>query len=186
MIEVIHPIVAIGNPVLKKKAEVILPNGVDVKALAEEMFATMYRAHGVGLAAPQIGKGIRMFVIDPGPMFDEAEAKDKAYKKAFINPSIIEESGEPWEYEEGCLSIPDLRGMVTRKPVIKIKYQDLDYAWHEEVIDGMTARVIQHEYDHLEGILFVDHFSPIRKRLIKGKLAKIARGEVDVDYKMRF
>ncbi|WP_299458081.1 peptide deformylase [uncultured Microscilla sp.] len=177
----IYPIVAYGDPVLKKKAEEIEP-GTDISELVENMFETMYEAHGVGLAAPQIGKSLRLFVIDPEPM-DEAL---QDMKMAFINPVILEEEGTEWAFEEGCLSIPDIRENVSRQPKIRIKYFDLDWKEHEAEYDGMAARVIQHEYDHIEGVLFTDYLSGFKKRLLKSRLTKISKGDVRVDYRMRF
>ena len=179
----IYPIVAYGHPVLKKKAKDIQKEEMDVKALIEDMFETMYHASGVGLAAPQIGKSLRLFVIDTDPIDDEDEPK---VKKAFINPQIIEETGEEWAMEEGCLSIPNIREDVFRQEHVKINYFDEDWNEHTEEFDGFVARVIQHEYDHIEGILFTDHVSALKKRLLKGKLANISKGKVKADYKMIF
>ena len=178
------PIVAFGDPVLKKVAEP-LAVGTDVTALVADMYETMYAANGVGLAAPQINKSIRLFIIDSTAMQEEGE-EDKGKKIAFLNPEIVEESGEPWAYEEGCLSIPGIRGAVTRCPNITVKYFDAEWKQHTERFDGLTARVIQHEYDHIEGKLFVDYMSSLRKQLLKGKLADITRGKVDVSYRMKF
>lgn len=177
----IYPIVAYGDPVLKKEAEEIEP-GTDLRELVDNMFETMYEAHGVGLAAPQIGKSLRLFVIDPEPMDEEL----KDMKMAFINPEILEEEGDEWAFEEGCLSIPNVRENVHRQPKIRIKYYDLDWNEHEKEYDGMAARVIQHEYDHVQGVLFTDYLSGFKKRLLKSRLAKISKGDVDVDYRMKF
>jgi peptide deformylase len=179
----IYPIVAYGDPVLKKVARDIEKGSIDVKKLAEDMFETMYNASGVGLAAPQVGMDIRMFVVD-AEGFDEE--RFKGFKKVFINPTIIEESGDEWAYEEGCLSIPGIRADVFRPEVLKIHYFDENWNEHTEEFDDMKARVIQHEYDHIEGILFVDHLSGMKKRLIKGKLTNISKGEVDASYRMKF
>ena len=179
----IYSIVAYGDPVLKKVAKDIDKNKVDVKKLAAQMFDTMYNANGVGLAAPQIGKSIRMFIVDTEAMEDE---EDVGVKKVFINPEIIEEFGEDWIFNEGCLSIPDVREDVERAEGIVIRYFDEDWKEHEEEIDGMLARVIQHEYDHIEGILFTDHITPFRKRLIKGKLSNISKGRINCNYNMKF
>ncbi|MDX5422032.1 MAG: peptide deformylase [Hymenobacteraceae bacterium] len=181
----IYPIVAYGDPVLKEVAEDIPQDYPELKELIQDMFDTMYHAHGVGLAAPQIGKSIRLFVIDSEPMMDE-EDEGKGVKKAFINPEIIEEDGEEWGFEEGCLSIPGVREVVYRPERIVIRYFDEEWNEHEDTYDGMTARVIQHEYDHIEGILFTDHLNGLKKRLIKNRLTKISKGEVDADYKMNF
>ena len=179
----IYPIVAYGDPVLKKVAKDINKDEIDVKKLANEMFETMYNANGVGLAAPQIGKSIRMFVIDT-EAFEEEEGA--GVKKVFINAEITEEFGDDWVFNEGCLSIPDVREDVKRAEGIVIKYFDENWKEHEEELDGMEARVIQHEYDHIEGVLFTDHISSFRKRLVKGKLANISKGRVDANYKMKF
>ena len=181
----IYPITAYGDPVLKEEAQDIPKDYPNLKELIDDMFDTMYYAHGVGLAAPQISKSIRLFVIDSEPMMDEGD-EGKGVKKAFINPEIIEESGEEWGFEEGCLSIPGVREVVYRPERLVIRYFDEEWNEHEDTYDGMTARVIQHEYDHIEGILFTDHLNGLKKRLIKNKLAKISKGEVDADYKMKF
>ena len=181
----IYPIVAFGDPVLKAKAKDIPEDFPELDKLIEDMFETMYRAHGVGLAAPQIGKGIRLFVIDTNPMEDD-EDKKKGIKKAFINPQILKEEGEEWAFEEGCLSIPGIRGDVYRPSDLVIRYLDEQFKEHTDTFTGMEARVIQHEYDHIEGKLFTDKLSPLKKRLIKGRLAKIQKGDVDVDYRMKF
>lgn len=177
----IYPIVVYGDPVLKKKAKNIERGEIDVKQLAEAMFETMRGANGVGLAAPQIGKSIRMFVVDGSPL-EEPEMED--FRQVFINPEIIEETGDLWEYEEGCLSIPTIREMVSRNERLRIKYYDENWNFHEEEYDGMKARIIQHEYDHIEGILFTDKLSPFKKRLLKGKLQNISKGKVKADYRI--
>lgn len=177
----IYPIVLFGDPVLKKKGSDI-PHGEDVKELVQDMFETMYAASGVGLAAPQIGKSIRLFVVDDYPMMEEGE---EGIKKAFINPEILEEDGEDWAFEEGCLSIPGIRADVDRPEIIKIKYYDEDWNEHVEEYDDIHARVIQHEYDHIEGVLFTDYLTPFKKRLLKGKLSNISKGKVDADYRVR-
>jgi len=177
----IYPIVAYGDPVLKKRAEDI-EKGTDLRELVDNMFETMYAAHGVGLAAPQIGKSIRLFIIDPEPMGDDLEDM----KMAFVNPEILEEEGEEWPFEEGCLSIPDVRENVSRQEKIKIRYYDLDWNEHVAEFDGMAARVIQHEYDHIEGVLFTDYLSGFKKRLLKSRLGKISKGDINVEYRMKF
>ena len=180
----IYPIYAYGYPVLKKKAVDIEKDGdIDVKQLAEDMFETMYAASGVGLAAPQIGKSIRMFVVDADAMDPE---NLQGFKKVFINPEMLEEDGEEWAFEEGCLSIPKIREEVERPERIKIKYFDENWEEHTDVFEGVAARVIQHEYDHIEGILFTDYLSGFKKRLLKGKLTSISKGKVEHDYKMKF
>ncbi|MEM1218799.1 MAG: peptide deformylase [Bacteroidota bacterium] len=181
----ILPIYAYGQAVLKKEAEDIGPDYPDLAVLIENMWETMYNAHGIGLAAPQIGKGIRLFMVDTLQVMEEDEEED-GIKKVFINAEILEEGGEEWAYEEGCLSIPDIRGDVDRHSQIRIRYQDEQFQEHEEVFTGINARVIQHEYDHIEGILFVDLLKPIRKRRIKRKLEKIRKGEIVADYRMKF
>ncbi len=177
----IYPIVVYGDPVLKKKAQDINKGEIDVKALSQDMFETMESASGIGLAAPQIGKSIRMFVVDGTPIEDE---EMEGFRKVFINPQMIEETGEPWAFEEGCLSIPNIREDVSRKESIKIKYYDEDWNLHEEEYDGMKARIIQHEYDHIEGILFTDYLTPLKKRMLKGKLTNITKGKMKVDYRV--
>ena len=179
----IYPIVAYGDPVLKKRGKNIEKGEIDVRKLAEDMFETMHHANGVGLAAPQIGKSLRMFVVDGTPMEDE-NCSD--FKQVFINPILMEESGEEWTYQEGCLSIPEIHEDVDRKPVVKINYFDEDWNEHTEEYDGMAARIIQHEYDHIEGVLFTDHLSGIKRRLLKGRLTNISKGKVGISYKMRF
>lgn len=188
----ILPIVAYGDPVLKKKAKDIEKDYPKLEELINSMWDTMYNAYGVGLAAPQVGLPIRMFMIDPAPFAedDELDEKEKAelkdLRKVFINPQIIEETGEEWAFSEGCLSIPDVREDVFRKPDITIEYFDEEFKKHTEKYSGLAARVIQHEYDHIEGVLFTDKLSSLKKRLIKGKLANISKGKIDVEYRMRF
>lgn len=177
----IRPIYTYGQPVLRKKAQRIPNDGsVDIEQLVADMFETMYAAHGVGLAAPQIGLSQRIFVVDAASM--EEGLQD--FKKVFINPQIIEERGETWEFEEGCLSIPDIRERVARQAEITIEYYDQEWQHHRESYSGIAARIIQHEYDHIEGILFTDHISTFRKQLLKNKLDKIARGKVEADYRI--
>lgn len=189
----ILPIVAYGDPVLKKEAEEIDENYQGLKELIENMFETMYGASGVGLAAPQIGKSIRLFIVDASPFAEDEEAENdekakglKGFKKVFINPIIEEENGEEWSFQEGCLSIPSVREEVFRKEKITISYFDENFDFHEDEFDGYAARIIQHEYDHVDGVLFTDHLSPLKKRLINKKLKNIAKGEVTVNYRMRF
>jgi peptide deformylase len=180
------PIVAYGDPVLRKRATAIQPEEYPhIKALIEDMFDTMYAAHGVGLAAPQVGLSMRLFVVDASTFADE-NPELKGFKKSFINAEILDEDGEEWGFNEGCLSIPDIREDVYRQPSIKISYYDEDWKHHEESFKGMAARIIQHEYDHIEGKLFIDKLSPLRKRLIQKKLNDISKGIVDVDYRMKF
>lgn len=179
----IYSIVAYGHPVLKKEAQDIDKDKVDVMELSENMFETMYAAQGIGLAAPQIGKSLRMFIADASPLEDE-EIGD--WKQVFVNPEIIEESGDDWAFEEGCLSIPDIREEVMRPEKVKINYFDENWVEHTEVFEGMKARIIQHEYDHIEGILFTDHLTPFKKRLLKSKLTNITKGIVKAEYRMNF
>lgn len=176
------PIVAYGDPVLRKVCVSIDENYPDLDKLISNMFDTMYSASGVGLAAPQVGLPIRLFIVDTG----EDEDGKPGYKKVFINAEIIEETGEPWAFTEGCLSIPEIREDVMRKPNILVKYYDENWALHEEAVTGMPARVIQHEYDHIQGKLFTDTLSILRKRMLKSKLDSISRGDIRADYKMKF
>lgn len=188
----ILPIVAYGDPVLKKKAKEIDKDYPKLNELIENMYETMYGAYGVGLAAPQIGLPIRLFLVDTEPfsededLTEEERAQMKNFKKTFINAQILEEEGDEWAFNEGCLSIPDVREDVFRQPKIKIQYQDENFETHVEEYDGLIARVIQHEYDHIEGVLFTDKLSSFKKRLIKGKLTNISKGKIKIDYKMRF
>ncbi len=177
----IYPIVVYGDPVLRQKAVDIEPDEIDVRQLSEDMFETMKAAHGVGLAAPQIGKSIRMFVVDGRPLEDEST---NDFVKVFINPEILEEDGEEWTFEEGCLSIPNIREDVSRPEKLRIRYFDVDWNEQEEEYDGVKARIIQHEYDHIEGVLFTDHLSPFKKRMLKGKLQNISKGKMKVDYRV--
>ena len=191
----ILPIVAYGDPVLRKRGEVIDKNYNGLKELIADMFETMYEAKGVGLAAPQVGKSIRLFVVDASPFAEDKDddgkivsenASLKGFKKIFINAKITNEEGDEWEFNEGCLSIPKIREDVERHDSIEIEYYDENFKKHKETYDGLAARIILHEFDHIEGKLFVDRISPLRKRLLKGKLADISRGKVDVAYKMKF
>jgi len=188
----ILPIVAYGDPVLKKKAVDIDRDYPELETLIENMYETMYGAFGVGLAAPQIGLSIRLFLVDTSPFAEdddlspEEQAELKDFKKTFINPIILEEEGDEFPFNEGCLSIPDVREDVYRHPKIKIQYQDENFDSHVDEYDGLIARVIQHEYDHIEGILFTDKLSSFKRRLIKSKLNNISKGKISIDYKMRF
>jgi peptide deformylase len=179
----IYPIVAYGHPVLKKKAVEIKKGEFDLVQLAEDMFETMHNAQGIGLAAPQINKSIRMFIADGSPLDDE-EMKD--FKEVFVNPVIIEEFGDDWAFEEGCLSIPNIREDVIRLDTLRIRYFDENWNEHDKEFDGMKARIIQHEFDHIEGVLFTDHLSAFKKRILKSKLTNISKGSVSVDYRMLF
>jgi len=183
----ILPIIAFGSPILRTKCSEVTQDFPDLDILIENMRETMYEAHGVGLAAPQINKAIRLFLIDTTPFVDdEDETEDVIVKQVFINARILEETGEGWSFNEGCLSIPDIREDISRKPSITIEYFDDNFEKHTDTYDGLTARVIQHEYDHINGILFTDRISTLRKRMINGKLMDISKGKVDVAYKMRF
>lgn len=181
----ILPVYAFGQPVLKKVAEPIDKDYENLEQLLSDMWETMYNASGVGLAAPQIGRAIRLFLVDTVQVMPEGE-EDKGIKKAFINAQILEEEGEFWDYEEGCLSIPHLRGDVSRQEKVKIKYLDENFEEHIEEYDGTNARVIQHEYDHIEGILFTEKLKPLKKRMIQRKLEAIKKGNVSADYKLKF
>ena len=181
----ILPIVAFGTPVLKNKTKNIDKDYEGLSELIENMFETMYEASGVGLAAPQIGKSIRLFVVDASP-FEEDDPELKDFQQVFVNPEIIEEVGEEWSFNEGCLSIPHIREDVKRKPKIRIRYQDEYFNTYEEEFEGIAARIIQHEYDHIEGVLFTDYLSPLKKRLLKRKLNDISKGNIRVDYRMKF
>ncbi len=188
----ILPIVAYGDPVLRKKAKKIDQDYPNLKALLENMWETMYKASGVGLAAPQIGLPIRIFIIDATPFSEDEELSTeeqkelKVFKKVFINAQVLEENGDSWAFNEGCLSIPDVREDVNRKDMVTLTYQDENFKSFTETFTGLSARIIQHEYDHIEGILFTDKLSSLKKRLLKNRLEKISKGKITVDYKMRF
>jgi peptide deformylase len=188
----IYPIVAYGDPVLRKKAQDIKADYPNLTALIDDMFETMYAASGIGLAAPQIGKSIRLFIVDATPFEDDEDLSEadrtllSQFKKVFINAQIVQERGDEWVFNEGCLSIPDVREDVFRKDEITIKYWDTDFKEQEEVFSGIAARIIQHEYDHIDGILFTDHLSALKKRMIKGKLTQISKGLVRADYRMKY
>jgi peptide deformylase len=183
----VYPIVVYGDPVLRQRAADV-KQGSDIKNFIQDMFETMYAASGIGLAAPQVGKGIRVFVVDGTVLNDDEEDDDMedmtGFKKVFINPTILEETGTPWEFEEGCLSIPNIREKVSRKAKLKITYYDENWNFFEEEYDGMKARIIQHEYDHIEGKLFIDYLAPLKKRMLKGKLNDISRGDVKTEYRI--
>ena len=166
---------------LRQRAKNIEPNS-DIKQLVEDMFETLEAANGIGLAAPQIGKSLRLFIVDGTGLEDEPGMAD--FRKVFINPEMVEESGTPWEFEEGCLSIPNIREKVSRKGELRIRYYDENWNVFEEVYDGMKARIIQHEYDHIEGKMFIDYLTPLKKRLLKGKLADISKGKVETEYRI--
>ncbi|KOS08298.1 peptide deformylase [Flavobacterium akiainvivens] len=188
----ILPIVAYGDPVLRKKGIDIPQDYPNLKQIVADMYETMYNAYGVGLAAPQVGLAIRLFVIDTKPFSEdedltkEEQAQLADFRKAFINPVIVKEEGEEWGFNEGCLSIPEVREDVYRHERITIEYYDEEFNKHTDVYDGLIARVIQHEYDHIEGILFTDRLSPLKKRLIQKRLQNIMEGKTRPDYKMKF
>lgn len=190
------PIVVYGDPVLRKHCEEISPDYPGLEQLIHDMFDTMYKANGVGLAAPQIGKAIRLFVVDTGPFAESEDDEEdeftpeqkrelKAFKRIFINARILEEEGEEWKFNEGCLSIPKIREDVARHPQIEIEYFDENFKSHRERFDGVIARVIQHEYDHIQGVLFTDRISAFKRKMIAGKLKDIASGKTGADYKTR-
>lgn len=188
----ILPIIGYGDPVLRKVGEDITPEYPELKSVIANMYDTMYNAYGVGLAAPQVGLQIRLFIVDTEPFSDSDDVKAnekeqlKDFKRTFINAKILKEEGEEWVFNEGCLSIPDVREDVSRKEKITIEYLDEDFKKHTEVFDGLIARVIQHEYDHIEGVLFVDKISTLKKTLIKKKLQNIMDGKARPDYRMKF
>lgn len=193
----ILPIVVYGDPVLRKVSEDIDKTYPGLEQLIKDMFETMYEASGVGLAAPQIGKAIRLFVIDTQPFVDNDDDEDddeftaeerkelEAFKKVFINARILEEEGTEWKFKEGCLSIPKIREDVERKPNVTIEYLDEKFVKHKETYKGLIARVIQHEYDHIQGVLFTDKISPFKRKLISGKLTDISKGKTFPDYKIK-
>lgn len=188
----ILPIVAYGDPVLRKETEEITKDYPNLDSVLENMFETMYEARGIGLAAPQVNIPIRLFIVDATPFEDDEDLSEEeqkfvsTFKKVFINARILDETGDEWAFNEGCLSIPDVREDVFRQPDIVIEYQDENFKNHKETFSGIVARIIQHEYDHIEGVLFTDKLSPLKKRLIKSKLANISKGNVSVDYRMKF
>jgi peptide deformylase len=182
----ILPIFAFGQPVLKQVAKDITPDYEDLAQLIEDMWETMYHAYGVGLAAPQIGLGIRIFVVDSTQIKDEMRKGEEGIKKVFINAHVIEETGRNWSYEEGCLSIPHVRGEVERPDTVRIRYVDENFVEHETTYSGINARVIQHEYDHIDGILFTDKLKPLKKKLVQRKINDILGGKVRADYKLKF
>ena len=188
----ILPIVAYGAHILKKKAKDVTLNPSELTPFIENLWETMYAASGVGLAAPQVGHSKRIFIIDASPFADDENLDTserlalKEFKEVFINPTIIDETGEEWPFNEGCLSIPNIREDVIRQDKVSIRYTNSDWEKKEETFTGLAARIIQHEYDHIEGILFIDRLSSLKRRLLKGKLSQIAKGKVDVDYVMRF
>jgi peptide deformylase len=179
------PIIAYGDPVLRKKAVDITKDYPELSVLIQNMFDTMHGANGIGLAAPQVGLSIRLFVVDASG-YDDEDAELKDFKKVFINAHIIEEKGDKWPFNEGCLSIPDIREDISRHKDVLISYYDENWKHHEKIFTGISARIIQHEYDHIDGKLFIDKVSPLRKAMLKNRLDSISKGFVKVDYKMKF
>jgi peptide deformylase len=179
----ILPIVAYGSQVLRAKTEEIEASYPDLKELLEDMYETMEASNGIGLAAPQVGKAIRLFLVDATAIED---VEPSGFRQTFINPIIEEEWETPWEFEEGCLSIPNIRENVKRNANIRITYQDENFKTHTKEFDGMIARIIQHEYDHIEGILFTDRIHPLKRQFLKKRLENISKGRVQVAYKMKF
>lgn len=179
-----YPVTVYGDPLLRKKAKAIEKNDPKIKEIIENMWETMYYSDGVGLAAPQVGKSICMFIIDASSAAEE-EPELENFKKVFINPEIIETTGEEWIMNEGCLSLPEIREDVSRQDQVKLKYFDENFVEHEEVFKGFAGRVIQHEYDHLIGKLFIDYLSPLRKRLLKSKLNAITTGKIRPHYRIK-
>jgi len=191
----ILPIVAYGNPVLREVAKDITPEYPGLDKLIEDMWETMYASNGVGLAAPQINKPIRLFVIDSAQIFNNMDEEEKAeneypdapgVKQVFINAHIVEEAGEDWPYNEGCLSIPKIREDIYRAEEVTVEFMDEKFQKHTKTFDGITGRIILHEYDHIDGKLFIDHLPPLRRKLLKRKLDDISKGKIRVDYKMAF
>ncbi|TDQ25500.1 peptide deformylase [Tenacibaculum caenipelagi] len=188
----ILPIVAYGDPVLRKVGKEIDKDYPQLEKLIADMRETMYNANGLGLAAPQIGKDIRLFIIDASPFAEDEDLSEeeknyfKDFNRVFINAKIIKEEGDEWAFNEGCLSIPTINEDVFRQETVTIEYQDENFEKHTETLSGLPARVFQHEYDHIEGILFTDKLSSLKKRLIKKKLENISKGKVNAGYRMRF
>lgn len=189
----IFPIIAYGHPVLRQVAAPLQPDGIVLDSFIADMWETMYASNGVGLAAPQVNKSIRLFTVDTEQIFKDMDAKEKAtypdapgIRAVFINATITSLTGQPWAYNEGCLSIPRIREDVMRPATVTMEYQDEHWQWHTGTFTGLTARVILHEYDHIEGRLFIDHLSTLKRKLLKGKLSDITKGKVSVDYKMHF
>lgn len=189
----ILPIVAYGHPVLRKVAAPIVPGQIELTSFLEDMWETMYASNGVGLAAPQVNQSIRVFTVDTLQLFESMEEEEKkkypdapGLKAVFINATILSLTGAEWPYSEGCLSIPKIHENVNRPATVQLKYMDENFQQHEAVFTGITARVILHEYDHIEGKLFIDHLPSLKRKLLKGKLADISKGKIAVDYKMKF
>lgn len=187
----VYPITAYGDPVLRARATAIPANFEGLDELIGDLFETMAHAHGVGLAAPQISKSLRVFVVDSTAMVSDPEEanprfRQPAVRQAFVNPVMVAETGVEWGFDEGCLSIPGIHEQVLRPERVRLRYEDAQRQVHEAEFDGIAARIIQHEYDHLEGVLFTDHLNALKKRLLKNRLVRISKGDVDADYRMRF
>jgi peptide deformylase len=190
----ILPVVAYGAPILRKVAEDINPDYPGLQEFIANMWETMYASNGVGLAAPQVNRDIRIFVMDSLQIFNNMEDDDEkneypgdeGIKQVFINPHVVELAGEKWSYNEGCLSIPKVREDVTRPTLVTLEYDDENFETHTKTFTGITARIIQHEYDHLEGKLFIDYLTPLKRKLLKGKLSDISKGKIKMDYRMIF
>jgi len=188
----ILPVIAYGDPILRKVGEDISKDYPNLKELIANMRETMLNSYGVGLAAPQIGKAIRLFLIDTAPFADNDDLSEEEkeellnFNRVFINAKITKEEGEPWTFNEGCLSVPGVNEDVVRKPIVTIEYVDENFKKHTEILTGLKARVVQHEYDHIEGIVFTERLSSFKKRLIKRKLENISKGNIDVSYRMKF
>ena len=187
------PILAYGHPILRKVAHDITPDYPNLEKLIADMWETMYSSNGVGLAAPQVNRDIRLFVVDSQQIFQNMEEDEKkefpdipGIKQVFINAHIVEVEGKNWSYNEGCLSIPKIREDITRQEIVSIRYFDEEFNLYHKIFNGITARIVLHEYDHIEGKLFIDYLPPLKKKLMKGKLKDISKGKVNVDYKMSF
>ncbi len=180
----VYPIFLYGSPVLRKETKEINKDYPGLQELIQNMFETLDKSEGVGLAAPQIGESIRLFIINGEPLSDDDESL-KDFMQVFINAKITERTGEEKIYNEGCLSLPGIREDVTRKSVIRIKYYDEDFEFHDETFDGLKARIIQHEYDHIDGILLIDHLPQLKRKLLKRRLVDISKGNIDVSYKIK-
>jgi peptide deformylase len=180
----VYPVYVYGNPILRKIAKEINEDYPNLAEFIENMFETMEKSDGIGLAAPQVGESIRLFVINGAPLADDDESL-KDFRKVFINAKIVERYGDDKTYNEGCLSLPGIREDVVRKSTIRIRYYDEDFNLYDEIFDGIKARIIQHEYDHIEGKLLIDHLVPLKKRLLKRKLSDISKGIVEVSYKIK-
>ncbi|MBO9571157.1 MAG: peptide deformylase [Chitinophagaceae bacterium] len=189
----ILPIVAYGSPILRTVSKEIAPGYPDLQKFIDDMWETMYASNGVGLAAPQVNRNVRIFVMDSIQIFENQDDEDKGkypdepgIKQVFINPKVIALNGEEWAYNEGCLSIPKIREDVMRNEEVELEYQDENFVKHTKTFNGLTARIILHEYDHIEGKLFIDYLKPLKRKLMKGKLDDISKGKIKVDYKMMF